>query len=61
MLDFASGELRIEVTVGAPGRLDVTWRGKSNDRQPGKALDPWFALLIAEAEEREAAARGWRE
>jgi hypothetical protein len=45
---LAAGDL--EVRVGdKPGCLLLEWRGRSNDRQPGRVLDPWFSALVEEA------------
>ena len=51
MENFISGSLAIHVTVGS-GALRLDWRGKSNDRQPGKQLSPFFAKASAVAQER---------
>jgi hypothetical protein len=45
-----NGDLLIEVsTADGPPRLELTWRGKSNDRYPGKVLGPFFADALATA------------
>jgi hypothetical protein len=45
-----SGDLTIEVVKGdAPSRLELVWRGKSNDRYPGKVLGPFFQETLAAA------------
>jgi len=31
------------------GVIRVDWNGKSNDRQPGKVLDPWFGRAVSRA------------
>ena len=53
MEDLVSGDLRVALATPEPGRLVATWTGKSNERAPGKALDPFLAALV-----RDAAARG---
>src|SRR5207245_1825450 len=40
--------------VGAHGPIRVFWRGKSNERDPGKALTPFFADLLETARQRRA-------
>jgi hypothetical protein len=37
------------------GPLLLTWKGKSDDRYPGKVLAPYFAQVLASADERKAA------
>jgi hypothetical protein len=53
MDDFVSGAL--QVTVADPGDAQVMryqWTGRSNDRQPGKLLAPYFSRVLADAQER---------
>jgi hypothetical protein len=49
MDNFNSGNLAIEVSKPQPTLMRLDWRGKSNDRQPGKMLTPFFATATAEA------------
>lgn len=43
-------DLTIEVEPSASGEpIQLVWRGKSNDRQPGKVLDPYLAAALSEA------------
>ena len=43
MQDLLSGDLKIEYIAGPPpGPIQLVWRGKSNDRAPGKILEPYF-------------------
>jgi hypothetical protein len=43
MRDLQSGDLKIEYIPGTPpGPIQLVWRGKSNDRAPGKFLEPYF-------------------
>jgi hypothetical protein len=55
MDNFNSGNLAIEVSKPQPAVLRLDWRGKSNDRQPGKLLSPFFATAAAEALAAQAA------
>jgi len=53
MDDFVSGAL--QVTASDPGDVKVMryqWTGRSNDRQPGKLLAPFFSRVLADAQER---------
>jgi hypothetical protein len=34
----------------APAGIRVIWQGRSNSRDPGKVLGPWFDTLLDEAE-----------
>lgn len=53
MENFSSGSLVINVT-NASGVLRLDWRGKSNDRQPGRVLAPFFQTVVAEAASKHA-------
>jgi hypothetical protein len=56
MDDFVSGDLHVKVIT--PGDSKVTrfdWTGRSNDRQPGKLLGPYFSQALADAQERKVA------
>ena len=45
-----SGDLTIEaVQRGAGAPLGLVWTGKSNDRQPGKILGPYFGKMLERA------------
>src|SRR4051794_30877684 len=45
-----AGALSIDVkATEGPARLELTWRGKSNDRYPGKLLAPFFVDVLAAA------------
>jgi hypothetical protein len=45
-----NGDLSIDVTTAdGPSRIELTWRGKSNDRYPGKVLGPFFTETLAVA------------
>jgi hypothetical protein len=52
MIDLKAEDLIIEVDEQTPGRLVVTWRGRSNSRNPGALLHPWFDQLFTTAKER---------
>jgi hypothetical protein len=50
MQPLRNGDLTIEVAAAdAPARIELTWRGKSNDRYPGKVLSPFFQEVLAAA------------
>jgi hypothetical protein len=51
--DLVAGDLSVRAADDA-GAIVLTWSGRSNDRQPGRALDPYFAALVAEAVTKEA-------
>jgi hypothetical protein len=49
-----SGELTIEVRAAAPSEpLQLHWLGKSNDRQPGNLLAPFFKSALDAAAARQ--------
>jgi hypothetical protein len=53
MENLVAGDLRIDlVDVSSSGPIQLMWRGKSNDRQPGKILSPYFRSVLAAAGER---------
>jgi hypothetical protein len=55
MENLTADDLTIEAAEGAPpAPLCLTWRGKSDDRYPGKVLGPYFGRVLARAEERKA-------
>lgn len=50
MENLVFGDLTIVVGASSPIEpIQLLWRGKSNDRQPGKALDPYLAAALQEA------------
>lgn len=51
MESLVVGDLTIELTADAAA-LCCVWKGKSNDRQPGKLLAPYFEQLMQAAGER---------
>ena len=51
MENLAAGDLEVRVTEKPEG-LVLEWRGKSNDRQPARILDPYFGQLVEEAARR---------
>lgn len=55
MVNLKAEDLIIEVDERTPGRLSVVWLGRSNARNPGALLHPWFAQLFREAKERKMA------
>jgi hypothetical protein len=55
MNGLVAGDLVIVTEqVGAHGPTRAFWRGKSNDRHPGKVLGPFFAALLHSAGQRRA-------
>ncbi len=56
MENLVADDLTIEAAEGPPpGPLVLTWKGKSDDRYPGKVLGPYFAQVLARAGERRSA------
>lgn len=49
MTPLNAEELTLELEE-SPVRIRVLWLGKSNSRDPGKVLRPWFDALLDEAE-----------
>ena len=52
MQNLAFGDLAVEIADDAAlagGCIRLVWTGKSNDRQPGKVLDPFFSTVLEEA------------
>jgi len=55
MENLTAEDLVIEAAEGEPpAPLTLTWRGKSDARRPGTVLAPYFAKVLARAEERGA-------
>ncbi len=54
MDSLRAGDLAIEAVDQAGSALQLHWRGKSNDRHPGKVLEPYFTRVIAAAGARGA-------
>jgi hypothetical protein len=49
------GDLAIDLLEGeAPPSIQLTWRGKSNDRFPRKTLGPFFDRVLLQAHARRA-------
>ena len=56
MENLVAGDLQIDVgqdAIGGP--IKLVWKGKSNDRHPGKIFQPFFARILDVAGERGAA------
>lgn len=51
MEDLVSGELKILVQSKPPHTFEVHWTGKSNARNPGATLLPYFTALLRNASE----------
>jgi hypothetical protein len=56
MENLAFGDLNIQVIVAAPPErtIRLVWTGKSNDRTPGRVLDPFLNGVVEEAAEQGA-------
>jgi hypothetical protein len=52
MMDFVSGELKINANASRTDAIELSWFGKSADRHPGKVLTPYFATALTEAGDR---------
>ena len=48
---LTAGDLTIEVADDTSTAIRCVWKGKSSDRQPGKALAPYFDQLLAAADD----------
>ena len=48
------GQLHIDLTMPSPGALRVDWSGRSNERDPARALAPIFDEALARAALAEA-------
>jgi hypothetical protein len=47
MQGLRNGDLTIDVARGeGPARLELVWRGKSNDRYPARVLGPFFVETV---------------
>ena len=55
MENLAFNDLTIEVGDPASGKIRLDWKGKSNDRQPRKILDPFFTQISDVAKEMQTA------
>jgi len=51
MDNLQAGDLKIEVE-SLPTALQLVWRGKSDDRYPGKILQPYFGEALQAALDR---------
>jgi hypothetical protein len=49
MENLIAGDLKIELVDSQSGSMKLMWRGKSNDRQPGKILHPYFRDVLERA------------
>ena|SRR6266545_1059449 len=50
MDSLVTGSLRIDARVAQPpGPIQLLWQGKSSDRNPSLALDPYFKRVLASA------------
>lgn len=54
MMNLVSDELKVDVDASAPGQLRADFTGKSNSRDPGKLLKPWFDEVLALAQQKNA-------
>jgi hypothetical protein len=49
MQDLALGDLKVEVDITSPGTVRLDWMGRSNSREPGKILLPFFDDVLKHA------------
>lgn len=54
MTNLDSEDLKVEVDASTPGRLRADFTGKSNSRDPGKVLKPWFDEVLTMAAHKKA-------
>jgi hypothetical protein len=52
MDNLSAGDLTIEAREDADQPLVLVWRGKSDDRYPGRVLGPYFAQVLDRAAAR---------
>lgn len=52
MQNLQADELTIQVDASSPQKLSLIWLGRSNSRNPGAVLHPWFTQLFSEAAEQ---------
>jgi hypothetical protein len=50
-LVFGDLTIQVDETTSPEGPIVLSWVGKSQDRQPGKALDPFLGGVVQRAEE----------
>ena len=55
MENLVFNDLTIEVDESSSDRIRLDWKGKSNDRQPRKILDPFFTEVGDAAKEKQNA------
>ncbi|ACL02983.1 SiaC family regulatory phosphoprotein [Desulfatibacillum aliphaticivorans] len=55
MENLVFNDLTIEVGEPVSGKIRLDWKGKSNDRQPRKILDPFFVMVCDAAKEMQSA------
>src|SRR6476469_6037774 len=53
MAEMSFGDLRVDV-VQSPGTVRLDWRGKSNEREPERKLNPFLADVLSRAREGRA-------
>src|SRR5689334_23912456 len=52
MNDFVAGDLTLAVNVMRSDAIELSWLGRSNDRNPDKLLTPYWDAALVEAAER---------
>ena len=55
MVNLQADDLTIEVDERTPGRIGLAWLGRSNARNPGAVIHPWFEQIFRGAKERKLA------
>ena len=52
MNNFVAGDLTLAFNAGRTDAIELTWLGRSNDRNPDKLLTPYWQIALAEAAQR---------
>lgn len=52
MNDFVAGDLTLAVNATRSDAIELSWLGRSNDRNPDKLLTPYWNATLVEAAER---------
>jgi len=52
MIDLVAGDLTLTVNPARTDAIELTWLGRSNDRNPDKLLNPYWQITLAEAAQR---------
>jgi hypothetical protein len=52
MDNFVAGDLTLAFNAARTDAIELTWLGRSNDRNPDKLLNPYWQITLAEAAQR---------